>query len=262
MAYGYVDPDQDGMSIGAKIAIGLAALVGLPLILAFAYGIYVAFVMTPDQKFERMLAAEPEARIYVEPLKKHFPEEFADLRDSLISGLQGTDKEMAGRMATLGFMNDFVARHSYEAALAPDDQLAVLLDAQVKSFEVFQRSPKACFAMLRQVPPKDDTMSKADKVVMIGFAGKFVEAAAAGRDRPAPREALRQTDQIAVQRFLMADKISPDELDKMGSPVTGQADAERRCHVVYRLYKNILAMPRPQALRIFATVLRGQASAR
>ncbi|HEX4847766.1 MAG TPA: hypothetical protein VFV30_06455 [Novosphingobium sp.] len=255
MAYGYEDPDRDGLGLGAKIAIGLGVLVGLPLIAAFAYGIYVTLLMTPEQKFDRMLEAEPEARIFIDPLKKHYPEEYEDLRGSVLVALQGTNGELNGRLASMGFMNGFVVRHGYEAALAPDADLKPLLDAQTNAFAVFAANPNACESAIRQVPLADDKMKKQDKVTLIRFSGQFVKTAAAGRDRPVRRDRAGPEDQTALIEAMRAEGVSPSDLRDLDPAGGAREEAVRRCGVLHKTLRAVQKLPPERSVRIYALLL-------
>jgi hypothetical protein len=255
MAYGYEDPDREGMSTGAKIAIALGVLIGLPVIAAFAYGIYITFLMTPDQKFERMLAAEPEVMIFVEPLKKNYPEEYEEFKGSMLSALNSGNGEMGGRLASMGFMNGFAVRHAYEAALASDERMKALLDAHVGAFEVFGRNSKACESAMRQVPLADDKLSQKDKLSLIRFSGSFVLAAAAGRDHPLRRERMTPADQLALVRQLAPQGVTPFDLQRAQPGASAQEESQRRCTVLYKLFKTVQGLPREQSVRVYAQML-------
>ena len=80
MAYGddYVER-RGGLSLGGKIAIALAALIGLPIIAAFAYGVYSTVLVSPETKLARAIDNSPEAKGFYAGLKRNYPQEYAAL---------------------------------------------------------------------------------------------------------------------------------------------------------------------------------------
>ena len=256
MAYGddYVER-RGGLSLGGKIAIALAALIGLPIIAAFAYGVYSTVLVSPETKLARAIDNSPEAKGFYAGLKRNYPQEYAALNAAVLP-LVERGNATDGVMMILRKANDFQHSHSAEVASAPDDQLAAILSGQIKVLGIAVTKPEMCKRSLSGVPGRLPALSADESRKMEANQFSFVAGAAAGRDHPVKRPGIYPSDQQAIIGQLRGRGIAVDELKGLDQPGTNEAASIRKCTVALELLKAVAALPKAQSLRIFAQFVR------
>lgn len=257
MSDGYQERDA-GMSLGAKIAIALVALIGLPIVAAGGYGIYSTFMVSPETRLERALAGSPEARAFFKATRSHFQGEHADMRDVAMRAIVEGQGDHAAQRVVLQHFRLFSQNHTSEVAAAPDRELGAFLAAQVASAKVTTRHKEICRAGQTFVPEKLPKLDSREEQALEQVTDKFVQAAAAGRDRPVKRKDYTYPDQRALIDQAKAKGITLSELDSLGAPANGDAAMMRKCVIATTLLGVLNDMPRDQGLRIYSHLLRNQ----
>jgi hypothetical protein len=258
MAYsdGYQER-QAGMSAGAKIVIALVLLIGLPIIAAMGYGIYSAFMISPETRFERAIAKSPEARGFAKALKVKFHGEYAEMHDAAIREIVQGGNESDAQRVVLNNLRWFGSEYRDEVARASDQHLSALMAVQVDASKVASRHVAICRAGLlnrqEQLPKLNEREEQALEVSTV----KFVEAAASGRDRPVKRAAYAYADQQALVAKMKAKGYTLADLELLGQPSTDQGVLLRKCRINGAMIEALVALPREQGLRIYAHLIGG-----
>lgn len=251
---GYVER-QTGISLGGKIAIALALLVGLPIIAAFGYGVYSTVLVSSETKLARALENSPEAKGFFAGLKHHYPQEYAALNAKVIEAVERGDGH-AGVMLILNKANAFQHSHAAEAANAPDPQLTTILEGQIKVLAIAIRKPDMCKRSLSGIPGQMSALSAAESQKMEANQRGFVAGAAAGRDHPVKRPSLYYSDQQALLGQLRQRGVALEELNGLDQPGATDAASIRKCTVALELLRAVAALPPAQSMRIFAQFVR------
>lgn len=259
MAYsdGYQER-QAGMSTGAKIAIALMLLIGLPIVAAMGYGIYSTFMISPDKRLERAIAGSPEAKGFVAAVKTRFQGEYSDMHEVAIRTIVEGGSDEAAQRVVLSHLRLFTQNHTSEVAAAPDSQLAAFLGAQVASAKVTTRHMEICRAGQTFVPERLPPLNDREEQVLEQVTVRFVEAAAAGRDHPVKRQEYAYSDQQALVGKMKDKGVSLAELNGLGGRANGDAAMKRKCVIAATMLGVLNDMPREQGLRIYAHLLRNQ----
>ncbi len=251
---GYVER-QAGIGLGGKIAIALALLIGLPIVLAFGYGIYSTVMVSRETKLERAMANAPEAKGFFAGLKLHYPQEYAALNASALQ-LAERDRALEGVMLILRKANEFQHSHATEAANAPDQLLSAVLNNQIKVSAFVVHKPEFCKRGLSGNPGQLPAMSADEMRKLEANQLGFVAAAAAGRDHPVKRPALYYSDQQTLFGKLGQRGVAVAELSELNRPGASDAASLRKCMVALELLRAVAALPPAQSMRIFAQLVR------
>lgn len=258
MAYsdGYQER-RAGMSTGAKIAIALVLLIGLPIVAAMGYGIYSTFMVSPEKRFERAVAGAPEARGFVAALKTRYQGEYADMHEVAIRAIVQGGGESAAQRVVFDHLRLFAQNNRDTVALAPDPQLSALLKSQAAAARVTARHIELCRASISAVPQKLPKLNKAEEQAMEVATANFVLAAAAGRDRPVKRKPYAYADQQVLAAKMQAKGYTLTELDAVNQPASSEAAMMRKCAISSTLFTSLAALPGEQGLRIFSHLIGG-----
>lgn len=258
MAYsdGYQER-QAGISTGAKIAIALVLLIGLPIIAAMGYGIYSTFMISPEKRFERAIAGSPEAKGFANALKVSFQGEYAEMHEAAIREIVQGGNESDAQRVVLNNLRWFGGEYRDEVAQASDQHLSAFLASQVSSSKVTIRHIEICRAgqlnRQEQLPKLNEREAQALEATSV----KFVEAAASGRDRPVRRAAYSYADQQALVAKMKSKGYALADLEMLDKPSTDQGIMQRKCKVHSAMLEALAALPREQGLRIFAHLIGG-----
>lgn len=256
MAYSddYVER-KAGISTGAKIAVALVALIGLPIVAAFAFGIYSTFLVGSETRLVRALDSSPEARSFFSALKRHNPGDYAALNTAALQAVE-LGNGQSGVMLILRKSIEFQHAHGAEAADAPDDKLVSLLAAQIAILRINTKKPQMCKQSLSGAPGQMPKTTDLEDTQLGASQTLFVASAAAGREHPLHRRKFDYNDQQALFAELGKRKVASSELSSLGTPAVDTATSLRRCVVALALLESVQALPKAQSMRVFAQLLR------
>lgn len=261
MAYsdGYQER-QVGMSTGAKVAIALVLLIGLPIVAAMGYGIYSTFMISPEKRFERAIAGSPEARGFAKALKASFHGEYAEMHEAAIREIVQGGNESDAQRVVLNNLRWFGGEYRDEVARASDQHLSAFLAVQVAASKVASRHVAICRAGQLNRQEQLPKLNEREAQALETSTAKFVEAAASGRDRPVKRAAYAYADQQALVAKMKAKGYTLADLEQLGQPSTDQAVMLHKCKVNSAMIEVLAGLPREQGLRIFAHLIAGPRS--
>ncbi|GAA4643420.1 hypothetical protein GCM10023115_13800 [Pontixanthobacter gangjinensis] len=211
-----------------------------------------------SQEFEEGLLAAPDTKAFWEAVKQDFPAEF----DELVG--RGVDAEMKSSLSkddgiAIGkqWLGELEAMHGQSVKLAPNAQIAALLDSTLNLMKTFEVSDKPSCAKLA-VGETFDTSLMSSRVQNAVQRNKvdLIRAMAGGQSHPQPRSEPAEGDYQALyarMRGLGTDerlmKILGDEGRLM------RAAPEDQCSIGVFLYEAMDQLPEDQSARLGAFLL-------
>lgn len=211
-----------------------------------------------SQEFEESLLAEPETKAFWEAVKQDFPADF----DELVG--RGVDAEMKGALSqeagiAIGkeWLAEFEMTHGQSMKLAPNTQIAALLDSTIDLIKTFEVRDKPSCAKLAigetfdtsMMSPRIQNAVQRNKVDMI-------RAMSAGQTDPQQRGEPGESDYLtlyAKMRALGADERLMTILGDEGRLM--RAAPEDQCSIGVYLYQAMDQLPEDQSARLGAFLL-------
>ncbi len=241
-----------------KLLVWGLVLLGGPLLLLIGVGAYAAYVGSPEEQFDRIIARNASDKPIFDAMKKHYPDEYAAFRRNLTPLIERAAPPEATRLAVSQFLRGFNDRHRWEVGRAPDAQLKAYMVAQLAAYEkISARSPQACGAIAhgRLLPPGPG--SEADSAVLAPVGVRYIEAAAAGRDNAANRPPPSSSDRNMVGEKLLALGLRSDVRALMArSAPTYSFSDDQMCHATLMVMRSLAKLPEDVALRVQAEIVQ------
>lgn len=251
--YGYA-PSASGLSLAGKIAIGCAALVVIPFVLLLGIGIYANLNRNPETEFERLLDRTPEADGFFAALKVRYPDDYRMLRSLVMVEIEKGEAK-AAQTVLISEVRKFIKDHARDAAAAPDDRLLALLAAQSAGTARLAQDRDSCLADVRGRFRELPSMSDDQRKVLAAFPRRYVEAAAAGRDRPVKRPPHTYAEQEQLRSRIEPKGVRFNELLFTVTPAASDDQLARHCQVMNLLHQTLLEMPKPVAARFYSEMI-------
>ncbi len=252
--------EQERRTLGtpARIAIGCALLVGVPLVLLFAYGVYIAAFQSPEDRFADMLKDKPRLAKLVEPIKRSYPTEYKRLVKKIddANAMQLSEDELLPFIAD--FMTGLWSRHRDAMAQAGNPEVLALMKAQGRLAEVATRNPTICRIQFADIDFRRWNLAKdrQAKEAIYGVTMAVANAAAAGREHPTERILPSQSDQMALGRAMQARGLTNPQLAKLRQNPPVESDLEENCRTLNLVMDSVLSLPEAQIQRFGTQQMR------
>jgi hypothetical protein len=213
---------------------------------------------SPEARFDREIAADPQAAAVMAALAQDFPAEHRALRAELIGHVEAGADQAAIRTTTAARMNALIAANRQHIAAAPDRQLLRMLETQRAAAEALKTvdvGDCATFVMggTAQTPDTGDRVQQAlaDSTVAV------LRGAAAGKRTPARRDTgpVSQRDIDAFADAMRAEGADAATVDAAIGSGFGAMPAAQQCDGGIMMMRALEAMPRAAGIRIFALVI-------
>ncbi|MFM5924199.1 MAG: hypothetical protein ACKOPG_08455 [Novosphingobium sp.] len=253
-----LERERRSLSGGARMAIGCAIVLGVPILLLAGYGIYVAFIQTPAQRMEALLERSPQIARVVAPVKRAYPAEF----DRLVERIDGSRAMNKDEDIVLPIVADFMAklwgRHRQQMTQAPDAQVLAVIRAQARMAEIGTKNAKVCHLLFKDVPIKDwDFLKeKPTRDAVYAMAQSIADAAAAGREHPVDRILPSEADKLAMGRGLGGRGLTDARIQQLKQPNLPDEALEANCKTLDLIYETLLGQPTERLQRLGTQAMR------
>lgn len=249
-----LERERRSLGTGARVAIGALLLIGVPMVLLFAYGIYIAMFETAEDRFAAMLEDKPRLAKLVDPVKRVYPDEYQVLVQRL-DDAKGTSLSEA---ELIPFFADFMAelwmRHREDMRRAGDAEVLAVLQGQRQVAAVATRNPTICKIQFHDIRFEDWNLAKDREAAdaLYGMSLAIANAAAAGRERPASREAPTVADQIALGNALRSRGLTDAHMNRLRTPNPADSELKANCDTLDKLFASVLSL-QPRQIQRFGT---------
>jgi hypothetical protein len=213
---------------------------------------------TPEQQFDREIAAEPGAARIMAAMEETFPQEHAALRQRLIALIAAGGTPEQFRMTAAQAFSRVVEQNKQHLAAAPQANLEAVIRSQRIAAEALQaHAVEQCAAY---VMGGSVTVPDADASVKSGLSDSTVavlRAAAAGRTQPVDRsrDSIGQSDINAFSAGLRSAGADQATIDAaIGNGFFGMS-AQGQCAGGIAILKALESMEDAPAARIFAAMV-------
>lgn len=261
MSYRDIDESESKGGIGRKLLGWLAVFAGFFLakfVVTYAMEYSSQKSATP-QSVEQKLMSDPNFVAYTEPLKQHFPEDYAKLLSDLAEMVRtgASQQDIAGK--AFSSSRQFVKAHMSDIAAAPTSTLVGIASSHAElSNALAEASVPAC-AQFGFEGLNSGTMQQLPKSMLEKFrepARMMIIAAHEGRSGKGARSAeLSDKDGEALVTALGSQGLSERQLNTFFSDEAKNAAPPEKCKMTVALYNGVAAMSAEQSARVTAALL-------
>lgn len=217
--------------------------------------------LTSTEDIERQLdelASDPVSGPLWIALRDNFPEDYAEVRESLAETIKNEPSAEAVSTAAFKAMRAFIVSKSSALPSAPDTELTRMTASHLALIKILQVEDRQACADFGESGLKQGTVLSAaaqTKATAVGVA--TIEAARAGTVRPMMRP-LELSEADAVKFVTAIEKFaSPKQSALILEPDSvSDATIEERCSSVVALYSALASLPEKTSASVTAALFR------
>jgi hypothetical protein len=240
-------------------ALGLLAL--LLLAGGFSAGIYIAMRQglpmasttgNSTESIETMLLEDPAIGPMMTAVKRHYPDDYADVSERAQEFSRGRPSIVARNEAERMTRNILPA-YLPDVAQAPGGDLRLLHQAQLRIVEQLQKTDSTVCARFL-AGERDAELFPDDVRPLVAEIDALVwRVAAAGRDFPAQRKQgpITTKESVAMTKAMRASGMTDGDFELMSSRGRGDLTAEQRCTLALQVNRAVAAAPEEHRDRLF-----------
>lgn len=214
--------------------------------------------LSPEARFDREIAADPQASAVMAAMAQGFPEEHRALRAELIGHVEAGAHQSVIRQTTAARMSALIAANRRHLAAAPDRQLLRMLATQRAAAETLKTADVGqCASFVMGGTAQSPDAAAAVRVAMADSTVAVLRGAAAGKATPALRTAgpVTQRDIDGFAAALRAQGADAAMVDAAIGTGFGLMPPARQCDGGIIMMRALEAMPRESAIKLFALII-------
>lgn len=214
--------------------------------------------LSPEARFDREIAADPQASAVMTAMAQGFPEEHRALRAELIGHVEAGADQSIIRQTTASRMSALIAANRRHLAAAPERQLLRMLATQRAAAETLKTADVGqCASFVMGGTAQSADATQAVRVAMADSTVAVLRGAAAGKASPVQRiaSAVTRRDIDAFAAALRAQGADAAMVDAAIGNGFGLMPPARQCDGGIMMMRALEAMPREPAIKLFALII-------
>lgn len=214
--------------------------------------------LSPEARFDREIASDPQASAVMAAMAQGFPEDHRALRAELIGHVEAGADQSVIRQTTAQRMSALIAANRQHLAAAPDRQLLRMLATQRAAAEALKAADVGqCASFVMGGTAQSADAVQAVQVAMADSTVAVLRGAAAGKATPAQRDTgpVTQSDIDAFAAALRAQGADAATVDAAIGTGFGLMPPARQCDGGIIMMRALEAMPRESAIKLFALII-------
>ncbi|MEL1250730.1 hypothetical protein [Aurantiacibacter gilvus] len=238
-----------------RTGLRLAAALALAAPLAGCDG---SVFMSPEERLDEEIAADPALAQLYSTLEEEFPEDYSALRQTLLDSLETDRSGQSGYYGAQSFMLQFMSRNLHHFAASPQEHLFEVREHSIRAMEmVASEGQGMCARYTMSGLAHDDVLSSRTEMQLSRLTVAQVRAMAAGRDHPVKRGEATEADWDAYARKLQENGMTAEEVDAFfygGAGLLGLSEAAQ-CRLGRAIYNALADLPDDVSERLSAVIL-------
>lgn len=213
---------------------------------------------TPEQRFEREIAADENATKLMSALEESFPRDYAQFRTQLIGIMEAGGGSEQVRSATAAKLTSIIAANRNHLVQAPDANLQAIITSQRVAAEALATSEQAlCAQFMMGGFVQTGRTAEAVQTAMVNSTVAVLRGAAAGKNSPAGRAVgpPSRADVDAFSSAMRAAGADEETVNAMLGNGLGGLSQAKQCTGGIAMLRGLEAMPDPAATRLFALLV-------